>query len=470
MLDSRTEALMAKLASLGMEPRAVCEAVSLTDESWRNATEALLGRDREAVIVAPEHASRAVEILRAGRDAFRGCRVVNTRKLQGSAREATPGSLASVFTSEDGLAMAFVVQRAGSVRLAETQEELMAGPRAIMRDGAYNSGLVIEVLHPQGLKIGRAAASLMQARLTDEIRDLTAILSKHDANVAFIDDVVRRLEDLSSPVEAADRLDTLVFSIADAEEKAEDRRRRLADLVANVDPELEQALAAARRRQEMAEGERLALVEQRGSLGQTLQDLQRRLESGEAQPGSRLCLALRWRTFRQQLPGRQGFLPVRQAYAALRAGRRPERIARDQAAEAETLVAQYRDVESALRVDLGRFRAKFGSASPSVPPREALSPRSGMRWREWKRLGSLSRRGWHRHVQQTHAPKTGRLSGATHSTGAISHPLVKPDAIRAGVATASDVMDALSRVSAFADEVGVLTRALKLLRRAESEC
>lgn len=37
------------------------------------------------------------------------------------------------------------------------------------------------------------------------------------------------------------------------------------------------------------------------------------------------------------------------------------------------------------------------------------------------------------------------------------------------LATASDVMDALSRVSAFADEVGVLTRALELLRRTESE-
>jgi len=380
LLDPRTEALMAKLASVGMEPRAVCEAVSLTDESWRNAAEALLGRDREAVIVAPEHASRAVEILRAGREAFRGCRVVNTRKLQGSAREAAPGSLASVFTSEDGLAMAFVFQRAGSVRLAETQEELMAGPRAIMRDGAYNSGLVVEVLHPQGLKIGRAAAGLMQARLTDEIRDLTAILSKHDANVAFIDDVVRRLEDLSSLVEAADRLDNLVFSIADAEEKAEDRRRRLADLAANVDPELEQALAVARRRQEMAEGERLALVEQRGSLGQTLQDLQRRLESGEAQPGSRLCLALRWRTFRQRLPGREAFIPVRQAYAALRAGRRPEKIARDQAAEAETLVAQYREVESALRVDLGRFRVKFGSAS--VPEPQARIIAEIMPWLE----------------------------------------------------------------------------------------
>ena len=367
LLDPRTEALMTKLAALGMAPRTICEAVSLTDESWRNAAEALLGRDREAIIVAPEHASRAVEILRGGRDAFRGCRVVNTRKLETASRHAAAGTLASIFQSDDDLAMAFVVQRTGSIRLAESQDELMGGARAIMRDGAYNSGLVVEVLHPQGLKIGRAAAGLMQTRLTGEIEDLSAILAKHDANVAFIDDVLRRLEDMAEPVEAADRLDALVFGIADAEEKAENCRRRLEDLKADIDPVLHEALVAARSRIASADEDRLALVDERGALRATLTDLQRRLDGGEAQPGSRLCLSLRRRRFRERVRTLEVLAPVRAAYEGVRSGRRPERIARDQAAEAESLVQRYRDVETDLRADLGRFRVKFGTASVPEP-------------------------------------------------------------------------------------------------------
>ena len=365
-LDSRTEALMAKLTALGMEPRAVCEVVGLTDESWRQAAEALLGRDREAVIVAPEHASRAVEILRGGRDAYRGCRVVNTRKLQDATRQAPAGSLASIFESTDDLALAFVVQRTGSVRLAETQEDLMAGPRAIMRDGAYNSGLIVEVLHPQGLKIGRAAAGLMQARLTDEIGDLTAILAKHESNVAVIDDVLRRLEALAEPVDPAHRLDTLVYGIAEVEERAADRTRRLDALAANVDPELERALKAARQRQDFAEAEKFDLGEQRGALKAKKDEIERRLEGGEAQPGSRLCFKLRWKRYRQKV-SLIAYSEVRVAYAAVRTGLKPDRIARDQAAEADRLVEQYRDVEATLRADIGRFRVRFGSALAPEP-------------------------------------------------------------------------------------------------------
>ena len=116
---------MATLRREGMKPRALCEVLEVLDETWRDAAEALLGRDT-----------------------FRGCRVANTRRLAREDKVAPPDSLASVLHSGDALAAAFVVFRLGNVRLAVSQDELLGGGRAIMRDGAYNDGIVIEVPRP----------------------------------------------------------------------------------------------------------------------------------------------------------------------------------------------------------------------------------------------------------------------------------------------------------------------------------
>jgi hypothetical protein len=99
-----------------------------------------------------------VEILRRERDAYRGCRVVNTRRLGAQGQGTAADTLASVFASSDDLALAFIQFRTGQVRLADTQAQLLEGGRAIMRDGAYNSGLIVEVLRSRDMKIGRAAA------------------------------------------------------------------------------------------------------------------------------------------------------------------------------------------------------------------------------------------------------------------------------------------------------------------------
>ncbi|ESX83497.1 hypothetical protein [Mesorhizobium sp. LNJC405B00] len=124
-LDDRTVRLMAALQRENMRPRALCQVAEIIDADWREAAEGLLGRDREAILVEPEHASRAVEILRSGRDSFRGCRVVNTRRLTEQRSGFETGSLATVFASEDPLAMAFIRFRTGQVRLADTQAVLL---------------------------------------------------------------------------------------------------------------------------------------------------------------------------------------------------------------------------------------------------------------------------------------------------------------------------------------------------------
>lgn len=72
----------------------------------------------------------------------------------------------------------------------------MGGGRAIMRDGAYNSGIVVEVLRTQDLKIGRAAAPLMEAELVRQIEERRGWLANHGDTERFHDDIVKKLDAL----------------------------------------------------------------------------------------------------------------------------------------------------------------------------------------------------------------------------------------------------------------------------------
>ncbi|TIR62508.1 MAG: DNA primase, partial [Mesorhizobium sp.] len=237
-LSAATSKLMETLRREGMAPRTLCEVADVVDERWRNALEALLTRDREAIIVDPEHAYRATEILRHGRDAYPGCRVANTRKLQSRTTVPEGGTLASMIHSDDRLAMALVVFRIGNVRLAQSQDELLSGGRAIMADGAYYDGLITEMRRPDGLKIGRAAAPLMEATLREQIEQRSQLLRIHLEKKRLFEDAIRRLEDCSRPVAEKDRLEALAFALGDLADRRVDARRRLDRISAQVDHEL----------------------------------------------------------------------------------------------------------------------------------------------------------------------------------------------------------------------------------------
>lgn len=371
-LDRKTESLMELLRSEGMHPRTLCEVLDVTDDAWRDAVEALLGRDREAIIVAPEHAQRAVEIYRRSRDSFRGCRVANTRRLVGESTVAPPGSLAQVLKSDDALAMAFVVGRLGGVRLAATVAELVGARRAIMQDGTYNDGFVIETRRPQDLKIGRSAAQLMQGQLERAIADETAILKKHDEHARFYEDIGRRLEGVAAPPAVEDRLETIVDGLADHDERLADTRRRLAGLLAQIDPALHADLQAARHRQATLTAEKEELREDRGRTQQALSQINVNLGQGDGFPGSWMCLTARRGRFRGRIRTLPLFAPVREQYMRLRAARTPARIAQETAREAELAAQQWRMLELDIREGLTRYRINFGVEPPAVGDGEVL--------------------------------------------------------------------------------------------------
>ncbi|GAA4480941.1 SbcC/MukB-like Walker B domain-containing protein [Gluconacetobacter asukensis] len=360
-LNAATTRLMDALRREGMRPRTLCEVADVVDERWRNVLEALLTRDREAVIVDPEHAYRATEILRHGRDAYSGCRVANTRKLQSRSTIAESGTLASMIRSDDPLAMAFVVFRIGNVQLAEDQEELLSGGRAVMADGAYYDGLITEMRRADGLKIGRAAAPLMEAELQKRIEERTQLLAVHRESARFFEDVTRRLEECGRPVEEKDRLGTLALALGDLGERRAEARRRLESLSAQVDPRLADAEQQSKARLGRLRDRRDVLIGSRGSLTAEIAAIRDKLHGGEQLVGSYLCVTRRRRLFREVVGSVSRLRSVRDLYAQHPA-RSPARIAAEMAKAANEAMEGYRALEREIRSALGRYAIDFPDA------------------------------------------------------------------------------------------------------------
>ncbi|MER8727650.1 SbcC/MukB-like Walker B domain-containing protein [Mesorhizobium sp. M1027] len=360
-LSTATSKLMEALRREGMTPRTLCEVADVIDERWRNALEALLTRDREAIIVDPEHAYRATEILRHGRDTYPGCRVANTRKLQSRPTVAEGGTLASMIGSDDKLAMAFVVFRIGNVRLAENQDELLSSGRAVMADGAYYDGLITEIRRPDGLKIGRAAAPLMEATLRERIEQRAQLLRIHLEKKRFFEDAIRRLEDCSRPVGEKEKLEALAFAQGDLADRLADARRRLDRISAQVDPELLDAEKRSQTLLSSLRADRDELIDNRASLRSKIEEVKTRLGAGEQSVGSYLCLGHRRRQFRSVVTSAAQIRSLRERYKGHPA-RIPARIASDMEKAADDAKEGYRELGHEIRAALGRYAIDFPDA------------------------------------------------------------------------------------------------------------
>lgn len=199
VLDPMVAQAMADLGAQGMAPRVLGQLLRVQDERWRDAVEALLGRDREALVVDDEHVEDAIRYLQSNRRRLRGCRVVNSRKIDLAKATPEPGTLAAVLASDDPRAMAFVIRRIGGVRLAETLADLHQPGRAIMDDGTYDDGLTVELRDVQGgyrIGTGAARASLPALadeanRLKEQIATLAARCDAHRRMAGCLDSLAR---------------------------------------------------------------------------------------------------------------------------------------------------------------------------------------------------------------------------------------------------------------------------------------
>lgn len=242
-IEPGTSALMDALEAVGIRSQPLCDLVDAKDPKWRVAAEAALGRAREALIVEPENAVRALEIYRRGsEEQFAFAQVVNTTKTA-QTRPADKGTLATVIKTENRHARAFVDFRMGRLVMVDSMDRIVAGESAITPDRMMLSGRTIKRLaHPGYLKLGRGFTEETRRLLNEEKAELlgrlaekarTAQRLKDDSSL--IEGVVRGFEEMRSQSIVCERIGETLSAfdakIVDLESSANDARR-------SRDPEL----------------------------------------------------------------------------------------------------------------------------------------------------------------------------------------------------------------------------------------
>ncbi|MDR7038779.1 energy-coupling factor transporter ATP-binding protein EcfA2 [Methylobacterium sp. BE186] len=154
-LSSDTVAFRAELARLGIDAVPVCELAEIVDPVWGPALEALLGRAREALIVAPERLDDALGVLQGKRNLYHRCILVKTTDTaRQRARRFDEGAL-SVIETSDPHAEAFLAVRLGGYDLAANDAELRHMSRAVAPSGRTTAGMAYSVTRSVDLLMTR---------------------------------------------------------------------------------------------------------------------------------------------------------------------------------------------------------------------------------------------------------------------------------------------------------------------------
>lgn len=205
-IERGTEALIMALRNAGIAAVPLCDLVEVKDQKWRVAVEAVLGRSREALIVDPLHAVRALDVYRRGTEEdFRQAEIVNTTKTT-QTRAAEKGSLATMLTTDNSHARAFLNFRLGRLAMVETMEKMVSSEGAITADRMMQSGRTVKRLsHPGILKLGRANAEETRKLLKTERAELSVRLGEKVTTArrlqddsTLINDVARGFDDVRS--------------------------------------------------------------------------------------------------------------------------------------------------------------------------------------------------------------------------------------------------------------------------------
>ncbi len=300
-LADSTQDLCRKLRQNGMVPRVLCDLVEVANPEWTAAAEGLLGRDREAVFVDRAHIAQATAVFKEGRREFRGAALVSLNKLEAHRTQPQAGTFPSIFRALDPDAMAFIMRRYGSVRLANSLNEFNEPGRAIMKDGLYDDGLVRthRASEPSGYKIGKTAQTKAlrdledQAWQLDEAADETAKLARaadaaHAALKALCEDVGAALSTLAA-----------TYGAAMTERAEADARISALDGTGDGglrDKRKSQAANKVARTAERDEQQRLV-----NKYEVEAQVCARKLSDGESTPGSDMNLKAAWSAFGKTL-------------------------------------------------------------------------------------------------------------------------------------------------------------------------
>ncbi|MCC8978094.1 SbcC/MukB-like Walker B domain-containing protein [Bradyrhizobium acaciae] len=300
-LGDDTELLCRRLRQKGMAPRVLCDIIEVAEPEWVGAAEALLGRDREAVFVDRADISAATAMFKEGRREFRHASLVSLNKLEQFRAKPERGSFPSIFRSQDPDAMAFIMRRYGTVRLADTLDQFNRPGRAIMKDGLYDDGLVRthRWIEASQHKIGKAAQANALRSLQDQAEELDRLMADKSKEAQAAEQAFAALKNIC---EGRDDLKAFAAACAAAQTEIGEAHARLDALDGAGDGGIRDKKRAQQKLKDKRLDERKTQQKAFGEHDGELRSAERRLGDGENVPGSELNLRVARSIYRKTFP------------------------------------------------------------------------------------------------------------------------------------------------------------------------
>jgi hypothetical protein len=162
-----------------------CSATSSKSPNpeWVGAAEALLGRDREAVFVDRADISAATSTFKEGRREFRHASLVSLNKLEQFRAKPECGTFPSIFRSQDPDAMAFIMRRYGTVRLADIESNELRQYERQARQAAEKASTLLrgEFINALTARIGKMERELQSLNRIISRLSKSDVLQRHSS-------------------------------------------------------------------------------------------------------------------------------------------------------------------------------------------------------------------------------------------------------------------------------------------------
>lgn len=181
-IGKHTMGLINLLGQNKIVSKPLCDLIDINNERWRNTIEAILGNVREAIIVDPDLAKKAIRIYRNEGKEFRRVHIVNTTKTNEWTGKCQKGSLAELVSTDNPHARAFINLRLGNILCVETESELVTHNRAATADLMLNSGGTITSLDPIDPILGWKNQDDIKKNLQQTLLGKEGELDRHKKN------------------------------------------------------------------------------------------------------------------------------------------------------------------------------------------------------------------------------------------------------------------------------------------------
>ena len=230
-LSEKTTTLLRILANAGIDATPVCDLVTVSDPEWQGAIESWLGRHVEALLIPEGKELEAIKVYRsrAADGIYRVKLALPSRIRDWRASDSEPYA-AQLIQGQNQLAVRYLQGELGRTTLAESNEQLRVGTKAISKDGMVSSGGGVErrqLPKASELKLGRKDVSAMRQHAELAFQAAETQHNQAGKAVARLEKGLQRLTPFADAESLQASLESAVLAKAQASAHASHLREQL---------------------------------------------------------------------------------------------------------------------------------------------------------------------------------------------------------------------------------------------------